>query len=508
MLLSIPTLPPGTTWAQASTDHLQRAAELISRGDLDAAEGESRLALNDAVNRAAAWATLGTIRLRQKKFDESVTLLEKALQLNSQLIGARLTLGLAFLMQGKRAQAREMYRQALNIDPHSPDARFSLAQIEAESGNYKASLSVAEPILSSLYKSPSGIYLLAIDYLGLGETENARELASKWKSLPSVTLAFSINFGSLLLQHKLAHEAVDVLERAKNTGPVSYELASTLADSYWLEGDQAKAQENYEHALSLNDACLACCMRIAKIAEREGNTEKALAYLIRARTLEPDDPDVVFEFGKVCLERNLFRDALPALEKAAQLKPENEQYRYVLASAYVGKQRMKDALVLLDGLVKKNPEDPIMNYAMGSVLYTEGTDLDRAEVYLRRSIALQPGQAGSYYYLGRVEFAKGDQVKAAQIFRELLQRYPDHIPALEQFGSILIKQGKYAEARQVLEKTIQLDQSSLMGHYQYSLVLARLGKSEESAKQMEIVKQLEEERKKTANTKLYLLNPN
>jgi tetratricopeptide (TPR) repeat protein len=507
MQLPFPTLPPGTTWAQTSTDHLQRAAALMSHGDLDTAENESRLALNDPFTRAAAWATLGTIRLRQKKFDESVTFLERALQLNPRLIGARLTLGLAFLMQGNKPRAREMYQQALKADPNNPDARFSLAQIEAESGNYQASLSVAEPMLNSLHKSPSGIYLLATDYLGLGETEDARALVPKWKSLASVPPEFSINFGSLLLQHKLLHEAVDVLERAKNTGPLSYELVSTLADSYWAEGDLAKAEENYDHALGLDNTCLVCCMRIAKIVEREGNTEKALAYLIKARDLEPEDPDVVFEFGKVCLERNLFRDALPALEKAVQLKPDNDQFTYVLASAYVGKARIKDALVLLDGLVRKNPQDPIMNYAIGSVLYTQGTDLDRAEAYLKRSITLQPDQSSAYYYLARVELTKGGQDQAAQIFRELLQRYPDHIPALEQFGSILIKQGKYAEAQEVLEKVIQLDPNSLMGHYQYSLVLARLGKNQESARQVEIAKQLEEERKKTAKDELYLLNP-
>jgi tetratricopeptide (TPR) repeat protein len=505
-LLLVPALP-SRAWAHDSTDHLQRAAELISQGALDTAEREARLALNDPVTRAVAWATLGTIRLRQKKFDESVKFLEKALRLNPALIGGRLTLGLAFLMQGKKAQAREVFQQTLKIDPNNPDARFSLAQLEAESGNYKASLDAAEPISHTLCNSPSGIYLLTTDYLGLGQSEEARALVARWKGLTAVPPAFSINFGSLLLQHKLVQEAVDVLESAKSVGPVSFELVSSLADSYWVKGDLEKAEENYEHALSFNGNCVVCYMRIAQMAEREGETEKALAYLIKAKRLEPENPDVIFEFGKVCLERNLFKDALPALEKAVQLKPDNDQYTYVLAAAYVGKRRSKEALVLLDRLVRRNPEDPIMNYAMGSVLYTEGTDLDRAEAYLKKSIRLQPVQVAAYYYLGMVELAKGDQNQAAQILRELLQRYPDHIPALEQFGTILLKQGNYAEAQQVLERVLQLDQTSLMGHYQYSLLLARLGKREESAKQMEIAKQLEAERKKKARMEFYLLDP-
>jgi len=431
--------------------------------------------------------------------------LEKALQLDPALIGGRLTLGQALLLQGKKARAREVFQQALRIDPNNADARFSLAQLEAESGNYKASLSVAEPISHLLHNSPSGIYLLTTDYLGLGQGEEARALVASWKGLRAVPPAFSINFASLLLQHKLVQEAVDVLENAKSAGPVSFELVSSLAHAYWVKGDPEKAEENYEHALSFNGNCVVCYMRIAKMAEREGETEKALAFLIKAKRLEPENPDVIFEFGKVCLERNLLRDALPALEKAVQLNPDNDHYMYVLASAYVGKRRSKEALALLDRLVRRNPEDPIMNYAMGSVLYTEGTDLGRAESYLKKSISLQPGQVAAYYYLGMVELGKGDQNQAAQILRELLQRHPDHVPALEQFGTILLKQGNYAEAQKVLEKVLRLDQSSLMGHYQYSLLLARLGNREESAKQMEIAKQLEAERKK-GRTDLYLLN--
>ena len=87
-------------------------------------------------------------------------------------------------------------------------------------------------------------------------------MVARWKGLTSVPPAFSINFGSLLLQYNLGQEAVDVLERAKSTGPVSFELVSTLADSYWAVGDLGKADENYELALNLNGTSIACRMRI------------------------------------------------------------------------------------------------------------------------------------------------------------------------------------------------------------------------------------------------------
>jgi protein O-GlcNAc transferase len=352
------------------------------------------------------------------------------------------------------------------------------------------------------------LMLLVIDYLGLGQKDSARELVSDWMALgKGVPPALAIEFAKRLIEQGLVPEAIQVLEKARGTGPAWFELAFTLGGAYVASGDTKRASEYYQQAANLNNRCVLCFRQMAKIAQHEGEKEKALSLLIKAKALEPENPEVLFEFGRLCLEDDLSRDALPALERAVQLRPEDDRYRYVLGSAYVSRVRYEEALAIFHALVKKHPEDPVLNYAMGSVLYTEGTDLEGAEKYLRISINLQPNQVGAYYYLGMVMFQKGDQDQAAGIFHELLQRYPDHLGSLEQLGTILVKQRKYDEAQQVLEKALRLDPNSLTGHYQYSLLLARLGKREESERHMQIAKRLEDERKARSKTEFYLLNP-
>jgi tetratricopeptide (TPR) repeat protein len=492
----------------SSTNHLERVVALIAQGDLKGAEKEARLALAKPSTRALAYATLGTIRLQQKKLAESSQYLAKAIQLDPKLVGARLTLGQVYARQGKTARARQTFQQALELAPDNPAVRVNLAQLEAMSGNYKASLELIEPIAPPLRRSPDGLVLLVIDYLGLGQKDSARELVSDWMALgEGVPPALAIEFAKPLVEQGLVPEAIQVLEKARGTGPASFELAFTLGGAYLASGDTKRASEYYERAATLNDRCALCFRQMAKIARREGEKEKALSFLIKAKALEPENPEVLFEFGRLCLEGDLFRDAIAALERAVQLRPDNDQYRYVLGSAYVGKVRYEEALPIFDALVKKHPEDPVLNYAMGAMLYTVGMDLEGAEKYLRMSIHLQPNQVGAYYYLGMVIFKKGDQDQAVGIFHELLQRFPDHVGSLEQLGTILVKQRKYDEAQQVLEKVLRLDPDSLTGHYQYSLLLGRLGKREESEKHMQIAKRLEDERKVTSKREFYLLNP-
>ncbi len=490
--------------AHTSTDHLQRALELMNSGDLVAAETEAKLAANDPATRAVAWATLGTIRLQQQRYDEGVELLRKALSLDSRLVGAHISLGGVYMLQGKKDQAREMFRQALRLDPANYNARANLADLDFQTGNYKASLETATPVAAQLRQSPEGLMLLAKDYSGLHDKDSVRELVSDWKSLPPVSADESTEFASLLVKNGLVHEAIEILEKAKSAGSAAYGLRLLLADCYLSTGATSQAAENYEAAFTLNAKCVSCLQGMARVAEKEGNSEKALAYLIKARNAEPDNPEVLFEFGKVCLERDLVDDALKALKKAVALRPEQDSYVYVLASAYVGNKQYVQARSLLAGLVEKHPDDAVLNYALGAVLYLQH-DLTAAENSLRKSIQLKPDQLPAYYYLGLIEEKNGNNDAAIETFRNVLQRYPNHAISYEALGAVLAKQKMYPQAQAALEKAIALDPGLAKAHYQLGMLLAQMGKKAESSAELETFRRIDSE--KTSELRLHLLLP-
>jgi tetratricopeptide (TPR) repeat protein len=490
----------------ASTNHLQAALELINRGDLPAAEAEARMALNDPGTRAAGWATLGVIRVQQRKYDEGAEFLQKALRIDSRLVGARINLGGVYVLQGKKDQAREMFSQALRLDPANRNARLDLAQLESDAGNYQAALDAAEPISGELRHSPEGIALLAGDYAGLHQQEALRALVAQWKALPPDASAASLNFASVLLAAGCAPEAIEVLERAKGAGPVTDCLDQLLADGYLAAGSFDRASQAYEAALVLNPDCLACLRGIATVSVKQGNTEKALAYLIRAKRVAPEDPGVLFEFGKVCLQRDLVDDALSAFQEAVKLRPDNDSFRYLLASAHIGKEQYSEARELIVALLKKHPDDPQLNYAAGAAFYLEDR-LEDADHYLRKSITLQPRQVGSYDYLGRVAARRGDAGQAAEIFHNLVRDHPEYAPGYEGLGEALLKQRQYPDAQSALERAILLEPNSTAAHYQLGMLLGRIGKNDDSSRELEIARRLESDRRAKENMRLHILMP-
>lgn len=492
----------------ATDSHIEESQRLMASGNLEAAEHEARLAMSDPATKALGLAILGAIRLQQMKTDEGVAFLKEAIQTDPRLVGARLNLGEAYSRSGKTTEAREAYQQALRLKPDSTVARFDLAQLEASAGNYATSLRVAEPIEPLLRSSPEGILVLASDYLGLKNTDPVAPLVAQWKNLAEVPEPLSLTFAQLLDHNRLTSAALSVLEPYEKAGtPLSFELAFALAGLHVQEGNLEAASAYYETALKLNATCVLCLQSLATIAEKQNETEKALAWLIQARRLSPGDPGVLFEYGKVCLERDLLDDGVEALEKAVALRPDNDHYVYVLASGYVSKAHYPKAQTLLEGLLKKRPGDSVLHYALGTVFYLED-QFDFAEASLDKSIELNADQIGSYYYLGLTAEKKRNYPEAERLFTNLLKQHPEHIPTYSALGAVLVETKKYAEAQPILEKAIRLDPSSTQAHYQLAVLLGRIGKQEESAKEAALAVECEKkERVEGRKLQTHILMP-
>jgi tetratricopeptide (TPR) repeat protein len=496
------------SFAAAQRSHIETAAQLLSQGQVQQAETEARLALDNPATRPLGLAMLGTIRLQEGKYTEGTDFLTQALQLNPRLVGARTTLGNAYVLQGKPELARKSFEQVLRLDPANFNARLDLAKTEASLHGYRQSLVVAGPILDRLRESDEGILLLATDYGSLGQKVELRALVPLWERLPGAPEESSLEFGNTLALFGLVPEAQHILEsvEARIAANPTPGLAFQLGRSYASLGILDRAERSYQLALAANPACAACEMGLGEIAERQGETEKALAHLIVAKQLDPEDAEILFQFGKMCLQRNLPDDALPALAKAVRLKPEQDSYVYVLASANVAKGQLPDAASLFGQLLQKHPQDAVLTYAVGAVDFLQGK-YEEAEASLKQSLKMQPDQVAASYYLGLTYDAMGQDDRSVAVFRDLLRSHPEHAPSCVKLGSILLRQHEYEQAQLLLEHAVSLDPKSVQAHYQLGLLLRRLGKTAESDSHLAESRRLEAERSSQTDLRLRLLLP-
>ena len=485
---------------------LKTAVALVQQGKLDEADQQARRALTDPETRAVANSILGTIKLQQNRLEDSARLLGEAIRLEPRLVGAQLSLAQVYTLQNKPDLALARYRKVLELDPDNPSARLALARAEVEKRNYEAALKLTEPVRSVLRESPEGLYVIAAALLKTGRRDEAAPMAAQWNRLQNVPQAVSIAFGLLLLQEGVIDEGIAVLERAKGTGPPSYELAFNLAGAYLLKKDHARALEHYDAALSVTPNSLDALRVAAGVAERNGELERSLSYWLKAKKLAPDDPVILLGFGRVCFKMDLLDDAEPALVTAATLKPGDIPYQYTLAAVKVGKRQYDEARSLLEPLVAAHPRDTHLRYALGTVLYTQG-HLQEAAEHLSESIRLEPDQLPSYYYLALVARDQGNDVEAMAMLTQLLGRHPDHAAASEALGLLLMNAQRSEEAERHLRRAVTLNPKSVKANYQLGLLLARLGKKEEAERQLAHAKTLREEDEASSRLQLRLLDP-
>ncbi|HXJ87522.1 MAG TPA: tetratricopeptide repeat protein [Candidatus Binatia bacterium] len=495
-------------FACAQTNHIETATELLGKGNLVQAETEARKALQVPSTRPLALALLGTIRLQQGKIDESTKFLRQALALNPKLIGARTTLGTAYAMSNKPDEAEKCFEEVLNLDPGNLNARFDLAKLQASRGNFQQSLDSAAPIRSQLLGSDEGLVILASDYAALGKKQELEDLVGHWQRLSEPSGESALDFAATLVTQGMNSQAIAVLEEQETrvANHPQADSALKLANAFLALGRLTNAEINAELALSRKPDCLACYLTLAQVSERQENTEKALSYLVKAKRMAPQDPEVLFQFGKVCLERNLLDDALGALSKAVELRPDNDTYAYLLGSANFGKGRLDEALALFQRLLQKHPQDAFLHYAIGAV-YFQQNKYSEAEASLKQSLAGQPDQVPANYYLALTYDAIGDDERAIPIFQDLLKSHPEHVPSHVKLGGILVRQHQYEEAQRNLKEAIALDPGSVEAHYQLALALRRLGKSAESEAEMAESHRLEAEQSATRDLRLRLLLP-
>ncbi|HMC73437.1 MAG TPA: tetratricopeptide repeat protein, partial [Terriglobales bacterium] len=257
----------GISLGADSRDALQKAADLVQQGRLEEADQQARLALSDPQTRAVAYSVLGTIRFQQKRLDESASLLRQAIRLNPQLLGAHLSLAQVYTIQGKPERALPIFRQVLTLDPLDVGARLALARAEAEKGRYRQSLEFATPVLPALKQSPDGLLVLAADLAKLGKHAALADLATDWMQLNGVPADWSIKFALLLANNGAVPQAIEVLERTKQTSTPSYQLAFNLGGAYSMKHEFPRALDSYDEALTFDPRSMPALRQAAFIAE-------------------------------------------------------------------------------------------------------------------------------------------------------------------------------------------------------------------------------------------------
>jgi tetratricopeptide (TPR) repeat protein len=444
LLFAAVSLLQAQTQAQTATgdinlERLAQAVNAISENRLARAEELLNSVLAALPNDADALNLLGVVRAKQDRSAEAERLFRRALARSPSHLSAHINLGEFLLTRNRSSEAMTILVRAHKLAPDRPEINLNLARLYADKKNY-----------AEAYK-----FFRLVPREAFSDDETRAE------------------FALLLSKGGFDEEAINLLAEARqNTFPVLYALGVVAA----VQKQFARAEEHLTAALAIKSDDVATLRALARVARLNGNPEKALSHLVKARRLAPNSPAVLYDFGLTAFQMDLFLDALPVFDRLHRAHQREPAYLYALAAVRWRLGETVETARLMNSYIALQPSDPAGFYLLGAALLQQDLFV-KARAAFERSLSLKTDPQ-TEYLLGVTIEKLGQRSAAIETFQRVIRKRPDHAAAFSALGSAYREAGNYAEARTALERAVALDPNDLRANYQLGLVYAKLGDNE------------------------------
>lgn len=142
------------------------------------------------------------------------------------------------------------------------------------------------------------------------------------------------------------------------------------------------------------------------------------------------------------------------LAVAAQQHPDNPEAQLQLIRQQISQSNYAEALKYLRKLQNRFPQNPLIYYESARC-YLSQSKLDSTKMDLEKSLELNPGMSGSWYFLGEVFRRQNRPEKALNAFQKALSIDPRTYEALNGSAAIYKSQGDFSRAAKLYRQSLE-----------------------------------------------------
>jgi tetratricopeptide (TPR) repeat protein len=469
-----------------SLERLKYAAFTSATGDT----GETRRIATEMTKQAPdylpGWTLLAELALKDKKYDEALSLLENVFSRDPQYIdGRRLEsdvllakgdtkkavevlerldqaypdaplikyqLACAYLKNNSPNQAKVALDQAISINPNYDDAILRLAEINLRSGHGET---VIEPITNLLRKRPdlrAAAFLLAAAYGSLDRFDDAEAVVRDQVRLAPQDPQPHTALGLILRQAKRNDEARQAFEKAAEFAPDNLWLVDQLVELDLLDKHFDSARQRIHRQFQKTPDLPAVHCLEGKILIAEGKWDLAAAEFKKTLQLDPSFSSAYDLLVQTYVATNKLPQALDQLQAQLAKEPNNASALLTLALLYERMENFPQARDAYDKVLSINPS---FVPALNNLAYLDAerlNDLDKAYELARRARDLQGDDPAIADTLGWVLSKRGDYQQALTILQESAEKLPDNPEIQFHLGMTAYMMGQTDVAKVALKK--------------------------------------------------------
>ena len=262
-------------------------------------------------------------------------------------------------MQAQQAnhldEARDLYQQVLDSEPHNPDACHGMGLLCAQQKQFQKALPWFEQAVQHAPNSPGFHNNLGNTYKALGQLEQAQKHYQEALKLKSPYPEALNNLGRLFYQQGQLRKAVEYLQKAVREDPNAVDAHYNLANCFAQTDRLLEAATHYRHVLKLRDDHLGALHNLGITLTALKNFKDAQPLLAKVVEREPDNLDALFHLGIIEASIQNLDRAIELYERVLALKPSHADTHHNLATVYLHKKEKAQALEHYKKAYELNP---------------------------------------------------------------------------------------------------------------------------------------------------------
>ena len=398
------------------------------------------------------------------------------------------------LLLGWQPEALEILQSAAGSIPNNADLWRMLGRYYAAQGQYKELLAMMDKGLAADPKSIDAMADAMADIAAAaakpGDERDFAELARRSKSPNQSSLLYLAGLFASAKNKQLL--AADLYERATEKKPDFYRAYEALLQSYIAQkrsdlvdrlldrmdtaaadtylphylrgmveldrGNIAKAIESLTKALKLKDDDLSTELLLARAYTAAGQTNDAIAVLIRALAANPDSDDAARNLFDIYVNNGSLSAARQLVLQLQQRNPDSIQTRLLQAELAARSGKQQEALTLLTQLSSLAPDNAdvqilyvrtLLGPRPGIIAKRQFDDSARK---LQRILQAQPANRKATTALGDLMMAVDDPNGAAAAYGAAFDVKPDDPGITRSYVAALADANEPAAALAAVEK--------------------------------------------------------
>ena len=266
-------------------------------------------------------------------------------------------------------------------------------------------------------------------------------------------------------------ENQDAMEDVQNQSKADYYF--TLAESFSMQGEWAKAIENYKMNLVYDPQSFRSHFRLASEYVRAGLVSQALQHCEEAIKIKHDFSDAHILLSSLNSVLGFHDKARNGYAELLKMNPENQEAAILLGATYLDENKYDQAIKYFMALTKKSKKSHIAWYYLGrTYIMKKGPNaIGNAETAFKAALRIEQNFVQGVIELGSIYEKQGHADKATVLYESYQKQYGSDVSVAEALVQVYLAREDYDKAYEQLKVINELDQGNMNAQLKMAFIL-------------------------------------